>query len=43
VGGAHLIADGQVEVPTRVFPLSAVKDAWQASTDSGNRVVVVPG
>jgi NADPH:quinone reductase-like Zn-dependent oxidoreductase len=39
----RLIADGQVEVPTRVFPLSAVKDAWQASTDSGNRVVVVPG
>ena len=37
----QLIADGKVEVPTRVFPLSKIADAW-ASNDSARRVVVVP-
>lgn len=36
-----LIAEGQVEVPTRVFPLSKIVDAW-ASNESGRRTVVVP-
>lgn len=38
-----LIADGHIEVPTRTFPLSRVGEAWQASVESGTRVVVVPG
>jgi NADPH:quinone reductase-like Zn-dependent oxidoreductase len=39
----QLIADHQVEVPTQIFPLSNIADAWNASSQSGNRVVVVPG
>lgn len=39
----QLIGDGRVEVPTRVFPLSRIAEAWKASTDSGSRAVVVPG
>jgi NADPH:quinone reductase-like Zn-dependent oxidoreductase len=39
----QLIADNRVEVPTRIFPLSNIADAWDASARSGNRVVVVPG
>jgi NADPH:quinone reductase-like Zn-dependent oxidoreductase len=42
-GYMQLIADGRVEVPVRVFPLSAVSDAWVASADGGERVVVIPG
>ena len=38
-----LIADGRVEVPTQTFPLSQVRDAWKAASESGSRVVVVPG
>jgi len=37
----QLIADGKVEVPTRVFPLSKIADAW-ASNESAHRVVIVP-
>jgi len=37
-----LIADGQVEVRTRVFPLTKIAEAW-ASNDAGRRTVVVPG
>lgn len=37
-----MIADGRVSVQTRSFPLSQVADAWEASTTSGTRVVVVP-
>lgn len=39
----QMIADGRVTVPTRMFPLSRVTEAWAASRDSGPRVVVVPG
>jgi NADPH:quinone reductase-like Zn-dependent oxidoreductase len=38
-----LIAERRVEVPTQIFQLSNIADAWDASTRSGNRVVVVPG
>jgi hypothetical protein len=39
----QMIAEGRVEVPVRVFPLSAVTDAWVAAAGGGERVVVVPG
>ena len=39
----QLIADGRVQVPTRIFPLSHIADAWNAAQDSGPRVVIVPG
>ncbi len=39
----ELIAQGLVDVPVSVFPLSAVADAWAASAQGGERVVVVPG
>ncbi len=38
----QLIADRRVEVPTQIFPLSNVAKAWDASTCSGKRVVIVP-
>jgi NADPH:quinone reductase-like Zn-dependent oxidoreductase len=38
----RLIAEGQIDVPTRTFPLSRVADAWEASAQSGSRVVIVP-
>lgn len=38
----HIVA-GRISVPTRTFPLSRVAEAWQASADGGDRVVVVPG
>jgi len=41
-GYLQMIAEGRVEVPVRVFPLSAVTDAWAASASRGERVVVVP-
>jgi len=37
------IADGSVDPPVRVFPLSQVGMAWDAAAASGSRVVVVPG
>jgi NADPH:quinone reductase-like Zn-dependent oxidoreductase len=39
----QLIADGEVEVPYRTFPLSGVSEAWAASAGPGPRVVLVPG
>jgi NADPH:quinone reductase-like Zn-dependent oxidoreductase len=42
-GYIQMIAEGRVEVPVRIFPLSAVTDAWSASARGGERVVVVPG
>jgi NADPH:quinone reductase-like Zn-dependent oxidoreductase len=42
-GYIQMIAGGRVEVPVRIFPLSAVTDAWSASVRGGERVVVVPG
>ncbi len=42
-GYIQMIAEGRVEVPVRVFPLSAVTEAWAASARGGERVVVVPG
>jgi NADPH:quinone reductase-like Zn-dependent oxidoreductase len=39
----QLIAEHRVEIPTQVFALSNIADAWAASAGSGNRVVVVPG
>jgi NADPH:quinone reductase-like Zn-dependent oxidoreductase len=39
----QLIAEHRVEVPTQVFPLSNIANAWNAATSSGNRAVVVPG
>jgi len=36
-----LIAEQRVEVPTRVFPLSKIAEAW-ALNESGRRTVVVP-
>lgn len=41
-GYIQMIAEGRVEVPVRVFPLSAVTEAWAASAGGGERVVVVP-
>ena len=38
----QLIAEGRVDVSTRTFPLSHVRDAWGAAAESGSRVVVVP-
>jgi hypothetical protein len=38
-----LIADGQIDVPVRTFPLPAIGDAWLAAASSGSRVVVLPG
>lgn len=35
-----LIAEGRVDVPTRVFPLSKIAEAW-ATNESGRRSVVV--
>ena len=37
-----LIADARVEVPTRVFPLSRIAEAW-TTKESGRRTVVVAG
>jgi NADPH:quinone reductase-like Zn-dependent oxidoreductase len=42
-GYIKLIADGSIQVPFRVFPLSDVSAAWAASADAGPRVVLVPG
>jgi len=42
-GYMQMIAEGRIEVPVRVFPLSAVTDAWAASARGGERAVVVPG
>ena len=39
----QMIADGQVTVPTRTFPLSQVTAGWAATADGGPRVVIVPG
>jgi NADPH:quinone reductase-like Zn-dependent oxidoreductase len=39
----QLIADGEVAAPTRTFRLSQVARAWSAASESGSRVVVVPG
>jgi NADPH:quinone reductase-like Zn-dependent oxidoreductase len=39
-GYMRLIADGDVRVPVRPFPLSRIADAWAASRDNGPRVVV---
>jgi NADPH:quinone reductase-like Zn-dependent oxidoreductase len=41
-GYLQMIAEGRVEVPVRVFPLSAVTVAWAAAARCGERVVVVP-
>jgi NADPH:quinone reductase-like Zn-dependent oxidoreductase len=41
-GYIQLIADGSVQVPFRVFPLSDVSAAWTASAEAGPRVVLVP-
>lgn len=37
-----LIAAGTVDVPTSVFPLSRIADAWTAAGASGTRAVIVP-
>ncbi|HUC22479.1 MAG TPA: zinc-binding alcohol dehydrogenase family protein [Streptosporangiaceae bacterium] len=42
-GYIEMIANGSVEVPVRVFALSAVSQAWAAAGSGGERVVVVPG
>lgn len=42
-GYTQMIAEGRVDVPVRVFPLSAVTDAWVAAAGGGERVVVVAG
>jgi len=41
-GYLQIIAEGRVDIPVRVFPLSAVTDAWTASARGGERVVVIP-
>ncbi len=38
----QMVADGRVAVPARSFPLSEITGAWEASRDSGARVVIVP-
>lgn len=38
----QLISEGRITVPTRVFLLSQIADAWSAAATSGPRVVVVP-
>ncbi len=42
-GYIQMISEGRLEVPVRVYPLSAVTQAWPASAGGGERVVVVPG
>jgi hypothetical protein len=39
----RIITGGEVEVPLRTFPLSAIGDAWRAASDSGRRVVILSG
>jgi NADPH:quinone reductase-like Zn-dependent oxidoreductase len=41
-GYMQLIADRRVDVPTVVYPLSRVAEAWIAAADRGPRVVAVP-
>jgi D-arabinose 1-dehydrogenase-like Zn-dependent alcohol dehydrogenase len=38
----QLIADGSVDVPTKTVPLSSISEAWTASADGTDRIVVVP-
>jgi len=38
----QLIVDGRITVPTRVFTLAQIADAWTTAAQSGRRVVVVP-
>ena len=40
--GSASIADRQVEVPTRTYPLSSIFEAWTAPAD-GTRTVIVSG
>lgn len=37
----RLIADGRVNVPTAVYPLSRIAEAWAAAAVGGSRVVVI--
>ncbi|HEY2555409.1 MAG TPA: hypothetical protein VGI15_09160, partial [Candidatus Cybelea sp.] len=39
----RLIADDQVDVPTKTFSLAQIGDAWIAASRGGPRVVIVPG
>jgi D-arabinose 1-dehydrogenase-like Zn-dependent alcohol dehydrogenase len=36
----QLIADGKIQVPTRVYPLSSIGEAWSASIESSSRIVI---
>jgi NADPH:quinone reductase-like Zn-dependent oxidoreductase len=38
----QLIADRSVDVPTKTVPLSSISEAWTASADDTDRIVVVP-
>jgi NADPH:quinone reductase-like Zn-dependent oxidoreductase len=38
----QLISDGEIDVPTKTFPLSAAAEAWSASTSEPRRAVIVP-
>ncbi len=38
----RLIADGEVQVPTKTFSLAQIGSAWSAAARGGPRVVVVP-
>jgi NADPH:quinone reductase-like Zn-dependent oxidoreductase len=37
----QLIADGEIEVPSKTFPLSAIAEAWSMSANQPCRVVIV--
>lgn len=39
----QLIADRQVEVPTRTYPLSSISEAWTAPANGTYRTVIVSG
>jgi len=36
----QLIADGRIQVPTQIYPLSSIGEAWSASIESDRRVVI---
>ena len=36
----QLIADGRIQVPTQIYPLSSIGEAWNASIDSDRRIVI---
>jgi NADPH:quinone reductase-like Zn-dependent oxidoreductase len=38
----ELIADGKIDVPTEIFALASISEAWSAPAESARRIVIVP-